>query len=382
MAFPPKYRLHKGSGQALIEYQGRRIYLGKHGSAESQAEYARLLQHIQRTGALPVEKTINELALAYVNFVERYYVKDGELTTEAGNIKAALRFLVDSYGDCTPDEFGPRELKLVRERMSDGVRSRPTINRYVNLIRRCFAWGVEEGEVGGNTLYSLKAVRPLKKGRCDAPEPTKVRPVAVAVINATLQHLSPIVADMVRLQLATGARPGEIRRLRPCEIDTSAEVWQYKPATHKTEHHDIDRLLFLGPKAQEILRPYLARDPESYCFSPAEAMQHRNHARRQLRQSPMTPSQRRRNAKSDPTCGARDHYDKNAYARAISRACRKACVEQWNPHRLRHTLATIVRGKYGLEAAQAVLGHSSADVTQIYAERDYETARRVMAEIG
>jgi hypothetical protein len=26
----PKYRLHKGSGQALVEIDGRRIYLGKH----------------------------------------------------------------------------------------------------------------------------------------------------------------------------------------------------------------------------------------------------------------------------------------------------------------------------------------------------------------
>ena len=26
----PKYRLHKGSGQPLVEIDGRRIYLGKH----------------------------------------------------------------------------------------------------------------------------------------------------------------------------------------------------------------------------------------------------------------------------------------------------------------------------------------------------------------
>jgi len=27
----PKYRLHKASGQALVQIDGRRIYLGKHG---------------------------------------------------------------------------------------------------------------------------------------------------------------------------------------------------------------------------------------------------------------------------------------------------------------------------------------------------------------
>jgi hypothetical protein len=35
-----------------------------------------------------------------------------------------------------------------------------------------------------------------------------------------------------------------------------------------------------------------------------------------------------------------------------------------------------------LEAAQVVLGHSRADVTQVYAERDLSLAERVAAQIG
>jgi integrase len=35
-----------------------------------------------------------------------------------------------------------------------------------------------------------------------------------------------------------------------------------------------------------------------------------------------------------------------------------------------------------LEAAQVLLGHSRADVTQIYAERNTELASRVAAKIG
>ena len=45
-------------------------------------------------------------------------------------------------------------------------------------------------------------------------------------------------------------------------------------------------------------------------------------------------------------------------------------------------LSTAVRARFGLEAAQAILGHARADVTQIYAERDLATARGVMTEIG
>ncbi len=32
----PKYRLHKGSGQALVQIEGQRIYLGLHGTKESR----------------------------------------------------------------------------------------------------------------------------------------------------------------------------------------------------------------------------------------------------------------------------------------------------------------------------------------------------------
>ena len=43
---------------------------------------------------------------------------------------------------------------------------------------------------------------------------------------------------------------------------------------------------------------------------------------------------------------------------------------------------TVVRATDGLEAAQVLLGHSKADVTQIYAERDTERAKSVALKIG
>src|SRR5581483_1634663 len=50
------------------------------------------------------------------------------------------------------------------------------------------------------------------------------------------------------------------------------------------------------------------------------------------------------------------------------KAWRKA--RRWFPYQLRHTYATNVRREFGLEAAQVLLGHAKANVTQIYAERD------------
>jgi integrase len=57
-------------------------------------------------------------------------------------------------------------------------------------------------------------------------------------------------------------------------------------------------------------------------------------------------------------------------------------VPQWHPNQLRHTHATLVRQQHGPEAAQVVLGHARADVTQIYAARDTALATAVAARLG
>ena len=58
----------------------------------------------------------------------------------------------------------------------------------------------------------------------EEPHPQPVRPVEGAVVDATLSHLSNIVADMVRFQLLTDCRPGELCILRPIDIDRSKDV--------------------------------------------------------------------------------------------------------------------------------------------------------------
>ena len=60
----------------------------------------------------------------------------------------------------------------------------------------------------------------------------------------------------------------------------------------------------------------------------------------------------------------------------------EAGVSRWTPNRLRHNAATIIRKEYGIEAAQVMLGHSRADITQVCAERDRTKALKTAEEIG
>ena len=188
---------------------------------------------------------------------------------------------------------------------------------------------------------------------------------------------------------------------------TGPTVWQYRPASHKTEHHGHDRLIDLGPRAQAVIRPWLKPDLEAYLFSPREGEAGRNAARREARRSAMTPSARARRRRTDQRRGGRplgEHYSPGSYRRAVARGIEQANVRiaadlaargvtdpekvgaalipAWHPHQVRHTFATAIRRQYGLEAARVLLGHHSVGVTEIYAERDLEVAARVAAEVG
>jgi integrase len=189
---------------------------------------------------------------------------------------------------------------------------------------------------------------------------------------------------MARIQYLAGMRPGEICALRSCDINRSKEVWEFDYKEHKTAHHGHDRTIWFGRRAQEILTSYLMDaegDPEKYLFSPRDSVRMTNMEKRKKRKTKVQPSQRCR-AKKEPKIGPGTRYEVQSYRRALQRAAKKAGVERWSPNQLRHTRATEIRKDYGLEAAQIILGHEKADVTQIYAERDKEKGIRIMREIG
>ncbi len=351
----PKLRRH-ASGQAVVTLCGKDYYLDLHGTKASRAQYSRLIAEWEANDRQPIERpsdlTITELCAAYWRFAKRWYVKNGRPTDEQACIKGALKPLKKLYGPIAVVEFGPKALKAVQEEMVAMGRSRGYINKSVSRIRRMFRWAVAEELAPASILHALQAVDGLRKGKTPARETSPVTPVDDAVIDATIKHLNRTAADMVRLQRMTGARPGEICILRPCDVDRSNAVWEYRPESHKTEHRGRERVVYIGPKAQAILIVYLMRtEPEKYCFRPWRKP---NHPR----------------------------YTVSGYRTAIWIACKNARVDKWSPNKLRHAAATEVRKRFGLEGAQVTLGHSKADVTQIYAERNTDLARQVAREVG
>ena len=107
--------------------------------------------------------------------------------------------------------------------------------------------------------------------------------------------------------------------------------------------------------------------------------------RREGRNTPLWPSHEkalRGKRKEKPRKQPGNAYTPNSLLGAIKRACKAVAIPNWSPNQLRHAAATRIRKEVGLDAARAVLGHTSAGITEIYAERDIGIAEAVATKLG
>lgn len=454
----PAYCKHKRTGRAFVTIDGRQRTLpGAYGSAESRAEYDRLVGTWLANGrTLPQDPaaattgpTVTMVCLAFWRHAQTFYVGiDGQPTGEADNFRQALRPLRRQYGSTPTVEFGPKKLKALRASMLlpqpvidpktnkpqlDGEGkpvtragwSRTYANRQTDRIKRVFRWAASEELIPSSVVADLETVDSIRVGREGARETEPVAPVDVAHVEATIPRVSAQVGAMIRLQLLAGMRPGEVVIMRGVDLDTSGDVWTYKPAKHKTATKGHARTIYLGPRAQDVIRPFLKPDLSAYLFSPADADQSRREERRKARKTPLScgnkaGSNRERRPRRKPG----ERYTVRSYYQAIAKGCDKAfppapelgrlrvkgkrgsrletatewrqrlgpekwaavqawiAEHRWHPHQLRHTAGTTYRREGDFEAAKIVLGHRTDSMTELYAERDTRKARDIVARIG
>ena len=383
----PKYRKHRASGQAIVTLSGQDFYLGPHGTKASRAEYDRVIAEWLANGRRPPAADNSDLHMlelvdAFWTHAQTYYSGHAH-RGELGSYRLALQLVNRLYARTLIIDFGPKALKAVRQVMVQRGWVRRYVNRQVGRIRHVFKWGVENELVPVTVYQTLLAVAGLRQGKSEARESQPVRPAPEAHIAAVLPHVSRQVRAMIELQQLTGMRPGETCAMRGSDISTTDGLWLYKPAAHKTAHHGHERVIYLGPRAKAIIEPFLKPDLSACMFSPAEAMAELRQARHQARKTPLScgnvPGS---NCTRKPKRRPKDAYSPVSYARAITRACKKAGVPAWHPHQLRHSAATRLRKEYGLEAAQVILGHRTLAVTEIYAEKNVAAAMKIMSEVG
>lgn len=398
---------HRASGQAKVRIDGRDVYLGPWRSREAKEAYARLVAEIaagrpqaaaasaaagQRVGD-PGGVTVAEMLASWLQWAKSHYVKNGEPTGTVDNFKSAVRAMRELYGATSAAAFGPIALEAVRARLAapydhprlgkNHVRSRRVVNSLTRKLVTILRWAASREIVPPSVPAACAMLPPIRAGRTSLPESSPVGPVADEVVDATLPYLTPTVRAMVEFARATGARPNEVVQLRPCDIDRSGAVWIFRPSTHKTAHHERERVVFIGPRGQTAVAPFLDRAPEAFCFAPSESMQQMRDGRRAARVTPDSCGNRPgTNVKRGAAIRPGLRFSVETFRRAIERAADRAGVERWGPGRLRHSFATRARIEAGLEAVQAALGHQNIRITEVYAERRDDLAKSLALKIG
>ncbi|MFQ5423650.1 MAG: tyrosine recombinase XerC [Phycisphaerae bacterium] len=429
---PPKYRRRTIRGKTVAyctftdpaTNRRRDVWLGPYGSPESQERYARVLAELQ-SGSVAVHDvarqtrsvggpTVTQLCDAF-----RRSEIDRFSQGESANYDLAIRLFRRLCGNLPAQSVGPNRLRDVRTAMIELGWSRGYCNKQTNRIRRIYKWGVSHETCSVESYQRLATIEPLRRGQTEAHDNPPVRPVPDEAIDAVLPHVSRQVAAMIELQRLTGMRPGEVCGMRPVDLDMSEAIWVFRPETHKTAWCGRTRVVHLGPKAQAVIRSFLAgRSTTAHLFSPAEAEIERRAAMHAARKTPMSCGNRPGICRKDhPRWKAGDRYTTPSYLRAIQYACDKAFpppdplakrdgetkaqwqarltlkqkqelkawrkAHRWHPHQLRHNAATLIRREFGLEAARILLGHSSAVVTEaVYVDRDEQLALRVAGTRG
>ena len=440
----PAYRQRKGHDQALVTLTDavtkRRsdFWLGPHGSPASRELYHRVIAQWEAAGRklstlagtdvsprTEAGPKVKEIVHQYWAWAKGYY-----RPKHMQALHGALRLLRKYYGELPASDFGPKKLRLLRDEMIRGDEadrpprkpwSRKYINSQIQRIRHVFKWAAGHELAPASVHQALSTLEPLKRGRCNAREGGKVLPVPDALLNSVRPHLCRPIRALVELQLLTAARPGELLGLRPLdiEVDERTQVWTFRPDQHKNTFREHDRVIYFGPRAQEIVRPFmLDRPTTAFCFSPLDADQERRDKLHAVRSTPLSCGNRPgTNRRDTPRRKPGDRYLTPAYHRAIEYACDRAFLpptplarergetratwrkrltpkqreelrawqrdHRFHPHQLRHNAATYLRREYGLEAAQLTLGHASAQITDaVYAERDHAKVIEIMRKIG
>jgi integrase len=382
----PKLRHHKSSGRAVATFNKRDIYFGHYGTSEAAQRYHRYVAEWEANDRQPPipkgdDVTITELAAAFLKHAKTHHRRpDGTPTSRIYTVTSTLRPLEGLYGDTPIAEFGPRAFAACRQSWIDQGMTRQTVNDYAATLRGIFKWGVAQELVPETVYRALLAVPGIRVGRTEARENKTRKPVHQADIDAVKPYVTRAVWGLIRLQLLTGARGGELVGLKPTDIDMTGKIWIAKLDQHKTAWKAKSRELLFGPAAQEVISEFLPGRPvNAPLFNPREALRETAELRR-------TGPGRRPNQKPNPRKTARtmgSTYTAASYGRAIKRACELVHIDPpWTPHQLRHAAASRLRKEFGIELARIVLGHSSAITTENYAEADRKKAFSAVGKIG
>lgn len=395
----PKLCHHKGTsrGYSTDPQTKKEIWFGPWGDPKTKQAYLRWVSELLTQDVMPRvapanDPVVADLVNAFIKHAISYYRDPvtGKPTSQLGVIKSALREL-DLYLDIKIKDFKPSVLLAVRAAIvnrdimpqSEGTPKKKlcisSVNNAIVKIRQMFKLGVGWELVPVEVYQALACVQHLNwRTAPTLRNPDKITAVPLIYFALIMPHLKPLYQAILKVHISTGMRVKELCSMRWSEMtEVEPGLWCYSPSEHKNSHRGDDRKVYMRPDLIELMRSVrkpLWDDDAVWCQRGVG--RHAGYSGMITTDSyarAIEGAQKRYNAgRTKINQGART--DKKKIEQASEK---RKPMEHWTPLQIRHTYATQVRRTHGLEGAQAVLGHSTLDATQIYAEKRDDLARSV-----
>ncbi len=351
--WPPKVHPHKGCSR--VSWGGQWYHLGLTGSKDASAAYRRLIAAWE---------------------VDPYYVPDGSDELSVAKLcrdylaaapfppggllqyRRAVGLLCEYYGMVPVEDFGPVMLgawqrALAKRVVDEGRRkgkplmlSRPYIGTLTRIVVGIWKWGVRTERLEPKFWHALQTVGGLRAN--EARDGRKVSAVDDRDFAVAVVELPRAARGLVCLVRLTGARPSELYGLKPADVVKAGDMWEFRPAKHKTTAHGKERVIYFGRLAKALLERYQPADDSLPYFVHDKG----------------------------------STYNRHSLGWAVRRTCERAKVKRWTVYQCRHARLTEVRDAVGIEGAAAVGGHTRLSTTEIYSRARNDLAAKVAAESG
>lgn len=242
------------------------------------------------------------------------------------------RYWRDFCGSLPIDRLKPADVERYKTRRLEQRASGKTINKEVGRLKRLLNLAIRDG---------LLEVNPIRAVRKLTEEPGRVRYLSEEEELALAAEMSPWEWLIVETAFRTGLRQGEQFTALRSQVDLKTGlVTVTKTKSRKARHIPLSKKLladgFLGPYSRPSLRAHLAANKTPWLF----------------------PNQTQTN-----------HVNAhNFYARNFQPALKRAGIQNFTWHDLRHTFASrLVMAGADLLSVKELMGHASLQQTQIYA---------------
>lgn len=341
----------------------------------------------ERAGPAPARLTLAQLCDKFLEEYSRPSITDPKrYRSEHRTMLRAIRDVLGEHEHKPAAELTKAVVEKLRDALAKAYASN-SVRHHLRALSKVFVWGMEQGHVGANPCKGVERPHVIASieflGAQDRAEPWQL-------LDHARAEAPPMVYYLIAFCLYTGVRKGEAFGLRWSDIALDlGKVWitrsYRKPWPKGKKRRDLDLHAELGPLLERwkeicpateegLVFPVEVRDREARRARLTEQAQGTGElaraARKRLRKIDDTPMKLRMGR----------HDDMLDLDVLLKDAKCSRMKKPW--HALRHTFAShFIMNGGSLVALQQILGHSTIEMTMIYAHLSPSYRREEMQRV-